>query len=345
MAQRFSKIKSNIKKRWKLILTLLVILGVVGAVVFFRNQSQEPELTFIHPERGELVKTLEVSGEVTAKEYARMRFVSGGKITYLGAQVGDHVKKWQTIATIDQRTLQKSLEKDLNNYMQQRLDWDQTLDDSKDRVLPKSEDRTKQQEQLTLNNSVIDVEISNIAITNTVLSAPFEGVLINSPTNVPGVVVLATDTFDIINPNSLIFRAIVDEVDVAQVRIGQQAIIQLDAYPNEEFTTSVHYISYQSSESTTGTVFQVELKLAGENNVEKFRLGMNGDATITLETKADTLSIPLDSISERDNKTYVEVKTGEDTTEEREILVGIETEDRVEVLSGLSESDLIVLPE
>ena len=72
---------------------------------------------------------------------------------------------------------------------------------------------------------------------------------------------------------------------------------------------------------------------------------MNGDATITLQTSNDTLIIPLDATSTRDDKTYVQVKTGEGKTEEREISTGIETDTQLEVLSGLSENDEIVLPE
>ncbi len=341
----FSKIVKNLKKRWKIILVLLLILAGVWGYSFYRSNQEQPELTFVSPERGNLTKNLEVSGEISAKQFARMRFISGGKIVYIGAQVGDRVKKWQTLATIDQRTLQKALERDLNEYSKERLDWDQTLDNTKDRTIPTSEDRTKQKEQYDLNNSVIDVEAASIAISNTALTAPFDGVLINAPTNVTGVTVLATDTFDVINPDSLIFRAMIDEVDIAQAKIGQQAIIKLDAYPDEEYQTVVHYISYQSAETTTGTVFPVEFQMLGERNIEKFRLGMNGDATIILETKEDTLSIPLDSTIERDGKTFVMVKTGEETTEEREIQIGIETEDRIEVLSGLTESDLVVLPE
>lgn len=340
----FKKIFTNFRKRWKLIIPLIGILIVIGIIVWRRQQPAE-QLNFISPERGELTKTLEVSGAITAKQYAKLRFAAGGKVVYLGAQEGDAVKKWQTIATIDQRSLQKSLQKDLNDYLKERLDWDQTLDDVEDRWIAKSEERTVQQDQLDLDNTVIDVEVANIAITNTVLSAPFDGVLIHSPTNVTGVTLLSTETFDVINPQTLIFRATVDEVDIAQVQLGQPVTIELDAYPDEQLHSTVNYISYQSAESSTGTVFPIEIALNDQHDINTFRLGMNGDATITLQTKPDTLSIPIDATFEQDGQTFVTVKTGETTTEERQIGVGIEADDSIEVLSGLTEDDLIVLPE
>jgi hypothetical protein len=82
--------------------------------------------------------------------------------------------------------------------------------------------------------------------------------------------------------------------------------------------------------------------------LEKYRLGMNGDAKIQLAKKSDILKIPLNTTIERDGKVFVKVKTGEKNgrpqTAEKEIQVGIQTEEEVEVVSGLSEQDQVVLP-
>ena len=72
---------------------------------------------------------------------------------------------------------------------------------------------------------------------------------------------------------------------------------------------------------------------------------MNGDATIELTKVEQALTVPLNATRIRDDKIYVDVRTGEKTTEEREITTGKETDDVVEVLSGLSESDQVLLPE
>lgn len=331
------------KKRWKIIALAVVLLGGVGWYFLQANANGEQTQTFINPQRTDITQTLQVSGVVDAKEKARMRFAAGGKVVYLGAQVGDWVNKWQTIATIDRATLQKQLQQDLNSYLSERWDWENTQDDIKDRVLDTQERRGVDQEQFRLNNAVLNVEIRDIAIRNTGLYAPFAGVLTQSPTNVTGVTLLASDFFELVNPDTLIFLAAVDEIDISKVAIDQPAAIVLDAYEEETIETTINYIAYTSSESSSGTVFLIEMKLPSAD-LQKYRIGMNGDVDILLTQKSDVLVIPLAATRERDGKVFVDVRTGETAVEEREIVVGLETEEEVEVVSGLSASDAVLLP-
>ncbi|OGJ37512.1 MAG: hypothetical protein A2383_00620 [Candidatus Pacebacteria bacterium RIFOXYB1_FULL_39_46] len=330
-------------KRWWIIIGLVILL-VAGRLVLAKSQDQE-QLIFISPTRENLIKTLEVSGVIDAKEKASLRFLAGGKVTYLGAKEGDSVKKWQTIAQIDAASVAKSKEKYLNLYSKERLDWDQQLDDVKDRTIDQEENRTVEKNQLDLENSVIDLEIAAITVANTVMSSPIDGILVQSPTNVSGIQLLATDSFLIVNPKTLIFRALVDEADISLIQTNQSTVISLDAYADENIDSFINYIAYQSTLSASGTVFAVEMPIDQIDSLNKYRLGMNGDVEIKIEEKANVLTVPLIATRERDEKVYVDLRTGKNTYEERELVTGMETEEKIEVLSGLSEADEILLPE
>jgi len=338
-------LKRFITKRWKLLLILAIILGIGGYILYLRNNKAKEVINFVSPIRQDISETLEVSGTVAALETVRLRFLAGGKVVYIGAQEGDAIKKWQTIATIDQASLQKSLEKDLNLYMQERWNWEDTQDDIRYRTIETPEQRRIDIEQWDLTNKVIDVEIRDIAIKNTNLASPFAGILTHSPTTVAGVQLTASDYFEIVNPNALVFVGRVDEADVSKVSQGQEATIILDAFENKELSSQVSYVAFSSSETSSGTTFEVRLPLAYLLDSQQLRIGLNGDAKIVLNQKADALTIPLVSTRERDGKVYVELKTGEDIFEEREITLGLQTDEIVEVLSGLNESEEIVLPE
>lgn len=332
------------KKHWKLLLILGVIFGGLSFWRYQKNKASHQDLQFVSPQRQNLTKYLESSGKVEAKEKARLRFIAGGKVVYIGAQEGEWVEKWQTIATIDQATLQKQLQKDLNLYMQERWDWEETQDDIRYRALDTTERRTVDQSQWDLDNTVLDVEIRDISIKNTVLSSPFSGILTHSPTAVAGVQVLSTDYFEVVNPASLVFRAEVDEADISLVKPGQKTEIVLDAYPDDTIETYVSYVSYTSTQSTSGTVFVIEMPISA-SDLEYFRIGMNGDVKLVLDTRNDVLSIPIETTRQEDDKTVVDVKTEGENYETREIETDLETDDEYEVVSGLSEDDQILLPE
>ncbi|HCC84511.1 MAG TPA: hypothetical protein DEP87_02415 [Candidatus Pacebacteria bacterium] len=330
------------QKKWWLLVIVIIALGGWGW--YHQQQAKKPKLTFAHPTTQTLTQTIEASGVVDAKEKASLRFIAGGKVVYLGAKEGDDVKKWQTLATIDARDLKKRLEKNLNLYSIERNSWDQTLDDTKDRAIPKSEERTVNTDQLTLTNTVADVELSSIAISNVIMSSPITGVLVSAPTSLTGVVLSATDAFVVVNPSTLIFRAEVDEADIAAVKLGQKVNLTLDAFPNAPIETYVTKIGLVAIQTSSGTAFVVEASIPAEDGLSRYRLGMNGDAQIQLATRPNVLSVPLAATKERGSKFYVDVKTGQNTYQEREIQVGLQTEESVEIISGLTVTDEILLP-
>ncbi len=333
-----------VKRRWKLVIVVLVALLLGGSWLLQSRTPEEEQLVFEQPRRQTLTKTLDVSGVVDAKEKAQLRFLTGGKIVYVGAQIGDWVQHHQTIARVDARTQVKQQDKILNNYLIERWNWESTLDDTKDEDLTDNERRAVEQEQFRLNNSVLDVEIQQIAISESYLSAPFAGILTVAPTTVAGAQLAPTDYFEIVNPSSLIFRAAVDETDIAAIAPGQTAKIELDAYRGTEFESEVSYVSFTSSSTTTGTVFLIELPFDSPD-INQLRIGMNGDVRIELAKKDNALTIPLNATRERDNKVFVDVRTGENQYEEREIVLGLETDELVEVVGGLTEDDWVLIPD
>jgi multidrug efflux pump subunit AcrA (membrane-fusion protein) len=324
MKKRFSSLVHwpwrMLKNHWKL-LTFVCVLCLLGGTWIMRQRAKaQPTITFANVTRSSITKALEISGVVDAKEKATLRFIAGGKVTYLGAREGDQVKKWQTLAKIDSRDLEKRLAQDLNLYFNERMDFEQNKDDRQDIARTREIERTMQKDQKTLENSVLDVEIRDIAIRNAILSSPIDGILLTTPTNVTGVQLLATDTFEVVNPNSLVIKAAVDERDIGLVHIGQHVTIRLDAYPDTPLESTVNRVSYRSAQTSTGTVFVVEIvmPITGiEKPLDRYRLGMNGDVAIELAKAENVLTIPAECVKTEGSHTFVNVKTGPETTERR----------------------------
>jgi RND family efflux transporter MFP subunit len=345
MSRFFSRVWQFLKRHW-LLVSILALLTIGGGIWWFTTAAAQKEaLTFIKPERQNLTKTLEISGVIDAREKARMRFAAGGKVTRVNVTEGSQVKKSEVLAVIDQATLQRQIQQDLNTYMQERWDWEQLQDDTKDRTLPTDELRQKDQANWDLQNKVLSVEIKSIAIRDTVLRAPFPGIVTSVPTVVPGIVLSATDYFEIVNPETIEFVAEVDEADIAKVQVGQSATLTLDAFPDEILNSTVTSIAYASKQGESGTVFEVTFAVNPAQTTQQLRLGMNGDIAIELESKAAVLTVPLIVTRQRDGKVYVDVRTGAHSYEEREIQIGLETDENVEVLSGLQEEDEVLSPE
>jgi len=340
--KKIKQLLSLAKRFWWVIL-ILVIAGLVAWSWWSGKQKTKAELELVNPQTRDLVQTVDFSGRVDAKERVGLHFGVTGKLVYLGAEAGDKVAKWQTIASLDQRSLQKQLDKTLSFYETQRWTYEEQEDGREHRWLDESEQRTADQDQQALERSVLDVELQYLAFDGYRLTAPFAGILVQAPHNVTGVQVSPTDIWELINPETLYFRVWVDETEIEEVKVGQQGLIKLDAYPDRDYRGEVAKISYQTVDTAEGAVFMVEIKFLDEVNIEEVRAGLNGEVQLLKDDRQGVLSIPVDALLSKNGDVYVEV-WNQGQREEKIVELGLETQDYVEIVSGLSPQDQVILP-
>lgn len=329
-----------LKNHYLLAGTVLVLVALLG---YYLTHQSKPEYIAYTAESGTIRDTLELSGKVAADKLAILRFPTGGLVTYLGANEGDQLKKWQTIASLDTRQTQKTLEQKLNLYAIQRGSFEQTIDDNDNSVpdgdLARELNRLLAKNQYQLENTVKDVEYLDLSLKLSRLTSPIQGILVKAPIKTSGVNVLATDTWTVVDPTSLYFSADLDETDLKRVSVGQEVEIMLDAYPDVTHNSVVSSISYTPKETTTGTVYEIKLALP-ENSQHELRLGLNGSATIILSEKSGVTRLPSSAIIFEGTKTSVYRKNG-DKYEMSEVEIGIENDGYVEIIKGLSPNDQV----
>ena len=321
-------------------------MGVLAWSQVKAGKSEEEEVTATVT-RQDLVKTLEVSGEVDAKEKVDLHFVAGSRLSWVGVSQGGWVNKWQAIASVDTRTLQKQLKQDLNNFAKEFRDHDQILDDYDFYGIPdlnREVRRILENAQFDLENEVLDVEIRDLSIRLSSLVTPIAGIVTHMDEPLAGVNIAPTDIFQIVNPETVVFRVVVDEEDIGLVGLNQKAVVELDAFLDEIIETSVNSIAFSPSASEGGgTGYEVEFLLPVSNESLKYKLGMNGTVEIVLDRKNGVLAIPSEIVIFRDGKWFVDKRVNGEL-ERVEIEVGLETDDYIEVISGLAEGDEVVLP-
>lgn len=144
---------------------------------------------------------------------------------------------------------------------------------------------------------------------------------------------------------SIYFKAQIDQEDVTRVKVGDKTTITLDSFPEKEFVSEVTYISFTPVSGQTSTVYEIRFKLDGNSNQDlKYRLGMDGDALISLKEIPNGLTLPIEAIRQDEDQPYVFVKSNDNQPLiKKTIKTGIETDTTVEILEGLSENDQVVV--
>lgn len=336
------------KKRLPFLIGIFLLIAIVAGIFILKRRSKE-EFKTTKVIKKDLVKAISASGKIKSEKEIDLKFQTSGKLTWVGVKEGDQVKKWQAIASLDKRELEKTLKKELVDYMNERWNFEQdrdtydiTTDDLDRYTLTNAVRRILEKAQFDLNRDVLDVEIANIVLELATLVTPIDGIVTHIDVPVSGVnITPAKAIFTVADPDEVIFEANVDEVDIGQIKEGQETILTLDAYLEETIESKVIQVGFEAITTRGGgTAFPVKIQLPENKNLG-FKLGMNGDLEIILDKKENALVVPASSIMKRKEKYYVfVVKNG--VAKKQEVKIGLETETETEIRQGLNEKDEVI---
>ena len=301
--------------------------------------------TIINPVRKNINDEITLSGSIDAASKAELRFQTSGQLAWVGVKVGDKVKKYQAIASLNKEELKKQLQIDFNNYKTTASNFYDTNDKYKDKVIDTEMRRILDRSQNTLDNSVINYELGDLTIKYATLTTPIAGIVTNVDQPNSGVNISpATATFSIIDPKSIYLKSQIDQEDVNKIKIGDKTTIKLDSFPDQTFESKITYISYTPISGQTSTVYEVRFELPKDNDDLKYKIGMDGDAIINIKENQNSLVIPIDALNQTESEAYVSVKNPNNNQSIKKIVkTGIETDTEIEILEGLSENDQVII--
>jgi len=331
----------------KNIIIVVLLLVLTGAFFIYRKNSLEAAKNGVKTakvKRENLTKYVSASGKIVALKEVELKFQASGQLVWVGVSVGDFVEPYQAIAQLDVRKLELDLKKELRDYSGERWDFEEDRQITyRDSVLTDTIKRILEKNQFDLDKAVADVEITDIALKFATLVTPIGGVVTSVDTPVAGVnITAATAVFKVSDPDSLVFQAEVDEVDIAKIKEGQKVMIVLDAFSDNEIESYVDKIAYSAkTTSGGGTAFLVDISLP--INVADYRIGMNGDVDIIVNEKDDVLVVDYDGIREEKGKKFVYVLNENGGREKRPVKTGLESVDEVEIIEGVKEGEKVVV--
>ncbi|MCX6353822.1 MAG: efflux RND transporter periplasmic adaptor subunit [Candidatus Aureabacteria bacterium] len=128
----------------------------------------------------------------------------------------------------------------------------------------------------------------------------------------------------------------VPEKYLPQVKIGQEARIDVEAYPDEVFIGTVSRIS-PVVETETRTA-PVEISI--DNPGHRLKPGMFAGIQLVLEKKENVPAVMKEAVIGREPSAYVFVVNG-GVARIRDVTLGIRENDCIEVLKGLKAGDLV----
>jgi len=341
---------------------LIAVLAWFGA----KNSKNPIEYETEKPFKTNIVRKTVATGKVVPLEEAEIKPKVSGIIEEIFVEEGAKVKVGDLIATIRVVPNVQSLNSAQGSVQSAKLRYENTEVLYKRNkslfekgVISKQEFETaelnfesaKQDLQNSQNNLDIIKKGSAAGMgktANTYVKAEISGTILEIPVR-KGTQVIESNTFNagttiatIADMTKMIFEGKVDEAEVGKIQNGTVLEVSLGAIEKKKYLAKLNFIAPKGTEENGA----VQFKIKGDVTLDDeffVRAGYSANADIVLEQKDSVLSIK-EALLQFDKKTeipYVEVKTGDQVFEKRDVELGISDGINVEIISGVTLEDEI----
>ena len=294
-------------KKLKISLTIIIILAAAGTggwYFFLKKSGNGPgeTVTTVRPRREDIQVEISVTGIVEPQNRLEIKPNISGRIEEVLVVEGQEVKRGDRLALMSSTERATLLDAARLNGPEKVAYWEEAYKPSP-------------------------------------LLAPIDATVIVRGAE-PGQTV-STSSVILVLSDRLIVKAEVDETDIGRVKLGRQATITLDAYPDQEIPAVVDHIAYESTVVSNVTIYKVDI--LPERIPDVFRSGMSAEVGIVIAAAKNALTLPSDAVkSGRDGRSFVLLPGPGEKPSRRIVETGLVSAGRTEIISGLSDGQEVL---
>ncbi|MBN3812790.1 efflux RND transporter periplasmic adaptor subunit [Paraburkholderia sp. Ac-20347] len=353
---------------------MIALVSIAGGYFYVSHRVAKPAFRYltIPVTRGAIADVVLATGTIDSSNVVNVGAQVSGEIKTMGVTLGDRVKKGEMIAEIDSATqidalntaratlasLDGQIASETATLEQDRIAFDRTRrlagsdagsqqDMDNARLVYKAAQGTLRslQEQRIVDQ--IAVNTAQVSLGYTKIRAPSEGVVVavlsvrgqtvNANQETPNIVMLA-------DPNKLIVRTAVSEIDVRKVRLGQKVSIVLLG-GGREYHGTVRSVapaprdfdtqsSLSSQKQPSAVTFDVVIGVDDPDT--QLRLGTTARVSMRVASASDAIALPseLVNVLPGGQKGFVQV-LDHGKPQLREVTIGIDNGNVIQILDGL----------
>lgn len=368
--------KIMLRRLWPAVKAAL-ILAVLGALGYGFLFAPTPVLPHVVNEGG-IVSEVMGTGTLDPHVKATISTKISGRLVSLLVDEGDQVQKGDEVARLDDQDLKHQVEieeanvtarkanverliadkaysKSLldlssNNYLRAKKllaskatspeDYDRAVEafNSAQASIERADAALEEgRKQLIAMEKTLEFHQARLA--DTVITAPFSGLVVRRDRDPGDVVVPGSSILSLVAPDELWVRAWVDETNIANLSVGQPARIVFRSEPDRSYRGEVVRLGRETDRETREFLVDVHPETLPKN----WTVGQRAEVYIETARKSNATLIPANSIVWRDGLAGVFVAVN-DRARWRELTLGLRGGDSVEVLKGLAPGEVVVRP-
>ncbi len=186
-----------------------------------------------------------------------------------------------------------------------------------------------------------NVDAAQATVDSMSVIAPFDGEVLYVQSQPGDVVETGTSAANVADLDHLYVETQVDESDVANVKVGKQADVTLDALTGATFTGKVVAMN-PVGEVVSGLVkYAVRIDLDKVTNQNFIPLGTTANVVIHVKDATASLAVPITTVQNDSQGEYVLVIQSDGSTKRVDVVSGAIVGDMVVVSGGLQEGERV----
>ncbi|MCK7589814.1 efflux RND transporter periplasmic adaptor subunit [Subsaxibacter sp. CAU 1640] len=364
-----------------ILLVVIVAVFVTALVYLWKKNSEDPiKYTTETPTEQTIVVKTVATGSIVPKEEVLIKPNISGVIEEIYIEAGEYVNSGDLIAKIrvipnvssltsaknNIATNQTALQTAKINLETQQATYDRQKALFEKGVISANEFegikntylQTKQsveQAQINVNSARQNYDIIKTGTTSgmgniaqTQIRATVSGMVLDVPVKEGNQVIEAnnfnegTSIASLADVKKMIFEGKVDESEIGKIKEGLPLEITIGAIEDTKFDAVLDYIAPKGVAENGAIQFPIKGSLKSIDSTF-IRAGLSANASIILDKAEKVLAIKeaLVQYDEKTKKPYVEVETGDQQFERRDVELGISDGIFVEIKKGVSKSDKI----
>ncbi len=293
------------------------LLAALLLLAACKKEAPAPVYEAVTIGKRDIIVTAQAAGAINPDTIVEVKSRASGEITELTVETGTLVRRGALLARIDRRVPQNRV-----SQAQAAADVAQARLRNAEAQLRRATELfasraiTEQElETTTLDvanskaaviSSTIDLENAKIALEDTEVRAPINGTIIAK--NIERGAVISSPVSDVGGGTVLLkmadltlvqVKTFVDETDIGKLRVGLEANVTVDAYPNRPFRGELLKIEPQADTIQNVTMFPVLVRIDNKDGLLK--PGMSANVRIGVGERLGVLAVPNAALrTERD---------------------------------------------
>ncbi len=285
-----------------------------------------------------------------------------GRLDSITAKLGDRVSRGQQIAKIEDRELQQQVKQVEQNVLVNNATVTQresdlqlrktTLDRQKELLSRGLATRqTIEDAEAAHNSAVAAVELAKaqlgqtqarldelkITLSNTNIVSPVDGFIGRRNLDQGAFAGANTAIVSVVDIATVRLISNLVEKDFKRVNAGVTALIEVDAFPGEQFTGTVSRVAPVFDSATRTASMEIEVPNPGY----RLKPGMFARVKLTVEVRPDALTVPRNAVVDSEGQRGVFLVDGQ-SAKFQPVTTGLQDNERIEILSGLTEGTRVI---